>query len=55
MESWVILTWQSTQLGPDGDIDAFWGKVKANLMAGRIRMLLVADVISPSFARSSNS
>jgi hypothetical protein len=39
------------QLGPEGDIDAFWGKVKANLMAGRIRMLFVADVIPPELRK----
>ena len=29
----------------DPDLDAFWAKAKANLRAGRIRMLFVADRI----------
>jgi hypothetical protein len=39
------------QLGPDEDVDAFWGKVKANLLAGRIRMLFVADIIPPELRK----
>lgn len=33
------------------DVEAFWLQVKTNLQAGRIRMLFVADVISPELAR----
>ncbi len=32
-------------LGPDGDVEAFWGKVGDNLKLGRLRLLFVADVI----------
>ena len=39
------------QFGPDQDFDAFWGKVKANLLAGRIRMLFVADRIPPELRK----
>jgi hypothetical protein len=34
-------------IGVDGDADAFWSKVKANLQANRIRVLFVADKIPP--------
>ena len=39
------------QLGADQDFDAFWGKVKANLAAGRIRMLFIADRIPPELRK----
>jgi hypothetical protein len=39
------------QLGADRDFDAFWGKVAANLVAGRIRMLFVADRIPPELRK----
>jgi hypothetical protein len=32
-------------LGPNADIESFWGQVKTNLLAGRIRLVFVADVI----------
>ena len=35
------------QVGPDEEIEVLSGKVKANRLAGRIRMLFVADVITP--------
>ena len=38
-------------LGHDHDIDQFWRQVKTNLQAGRIRMVFVADVISPELRR----
>lgn len=38
-------------LGPSGDVDAFWQSAKANLQAGRIRMLLVADEIPTELKR----
>ena len=33
------------------DVDGFWGKVKTNLLAGRIRMVFVADEIPPELRR----
>jgi hypothetical protein len=39
------------QLGGDQDYDAFWAKVAANLAAGRIRMLFVADRIPPELRK----
>jgi hypothetical protein len=39
------------ELGVDQDCDAFWGKMKANLAAGRIRMLFVADYIPPELRK----
>ena len=38
-------------LGVDQDPDAFWAKVRANLLAGRIRMLFVADRIPPELRK----
>lgn len=38
-------------LGPSSDVDAFWQNAKANLQAGRIRMLLVADEIPTELKR----
>jgi hypothetical protein len=38
-------------IGTDGDADIYWQTVKTNLQAGRIRMLLVADVIPPELRR----
>lgn len=35
----------SELIGPDGDIESFWGRVQTNLSARRIRLLFVADVI----------
>ncbi len=32
-------------LGGEADADAFWAKVKTNLQAGKVRLVLVADVI----------
>jgi len=32
-------------IGPNGDVDALWEKVKTNLKAGRVRLLFVADRI----------
>lgn len=34
-------------LGPDREASAFWQDVKTNLQAGRVRMVFVADRISP--------
>ena len=39
------------ELGVEPDVDAFWAKVKANLQAGRIRMLFVADRIPPELRK----
>ena len=39
------------ELGVEPDVDAFWAKVKANLQAGRIRMLFVADRIRPELRK----
>jgi hypothetical protein len=41
-ESEVVLT---ELLGPSGEIDEFWQRVKTNLQAKKIRLLFVADVI----------
>ena len=38
-------------IGPDGDPDEFWDKVRANIKAGKIRMLFVADAIPPELRR----
>jgi hypothetical protein len=38
-------------LGPDLDPQAFWSKVKANLEAGRVRLLFVADRIPPELRK----
>ena len=38
-------------LGEDTDEESFWGQVEANLRAGRIRMLFVADQIPSELAR----
>ena len=35
----------------DADVEDFWRRVKANLQAGRIRMLFVADQIHPELER----
>lgn len=32
-------------IGPDGDVEEFWQRVKTNLQAKRIRLLFVADII----------
>lgn len=32
-------------IGPDGDVEEFWQRVKTNLQAKRIRLLFVADLI----------
>lgn len=36
---------------PDKDAEAFWGLVKTNLQAGRVRMLFVADMIPVELRR----
>jgi hypothetical protein len=38
-------------LGPDADAEAFWGLVRTNLQAGKIRMLFVADRIPAELRR----
>jgi hypothetical protein len=38
-------------LGLEGDPKQFWGNVKTNLQAGRIRMIFVADEIPPELQR----
>lgn len=38
-------------IGTDGDVDGFWQRVDANLRAGRIRMIFVADSIPPQLQR----
>jgi hypothetical protein len=38
-------------VGPEGDVEAYWQKVKTNLQAGRIRMLFVADLIPPELRK----
>jgi hypothetical protein len=38
-------------LGPDGNTDEFWERVKTNLQAGKIRMLFVADQIPPELRK----
>ena len=38
-------------LGTDLDPDEFWRSVEANLVAGRIRMLFVADALPPELVR----
>src|SRR5262249_38311738 len=40
-----------TLLGPGGDLEGFWQRVKTNLQAGRVRMVFVADVIPPELRR----
>jgi len=36
----------STLLGDEGDAESFWGQVDANITAGRLRLVFVADRIS---------
>lgn len=38
-------------IGSDGDVNDYWQQVKTNLMAGRIRMVFVADTIAPELRR----
>jgi hypothetical protein len=38
-------------LGEEADPDAFWANVKTNLQARKVRMVFVADVISPELRR----
>ena len=38
-------------IGNDSDVSVFWQQVKTNLQAGRIRMLIVADVIPKELQR----
>ena len=38
-------------LGSEDQVEGFWGRVQANLRAGRIRMLFVADRIPPELRR----
>lgn len=38
-------------LGGAQDFDAFWQQVEANLRAGRMKLVIVADVIPPELAR----
>jgi len=38
-------------LGPDGDTDDYWERVRTNLQAGRIRLVFVADVIPKELRR----
>jgi hypothetical protein len=38
-------------LGPGGDPNVFWQKVKTNLQAGKLRLILVADLIPRELAR----
>ncbi len=40
-----------TLLGPGGNVEDFWQRVKTNLQAGKIRMVFVADVIPPELRR----
>lgn len=41
----------SQRLGVDDDPSAFWLKVKTNLKAGRVRLVVVADVVPPELRR----
>jgi hypothetical protein len=45
----------SRLLPPDADVDAFWEQVEANLRAGRLRLVFLADRIPPELERSSHS
>ncbi|GAA5506704.1 hypothetical protein [Novipirellula caenicola] len=38
-------------LGADGDVSGFWQQVKTNLQAGRLRLMIVADVIPMELRR----
>jgi hypothetical protein len=38
-------------LGPDGDPEEFWQKVRTNLQMGRVRLMFVADEIPPELRR----
>ena len=38
-------------LGPDGDAEAFWEQAAANLRAGRIRLVFLADEIPRELRR----
>ena len=39
------------RLGPEVDVERFWQQVKTNLIAGRIRLLFLADRIPPELRR----
>lgn len=41
----------ATLLGPDTDLTEFWAKVDANLEARRLRLIIVADQLSPEVTR----
>jgi hypothetical protein len=41
----------ATLLGPEGNTEEFWQRVKTNLQAGRIRMVFVADDVPPELRR----
>ena len=38
-------------IGPDASADDFWGRVKTNLQAGKVRMIFVADLIPPELRK----
>jgi hypothetical protein len=38
-------------IGPESDSTKFWGQVKDNLRAGKVRMVFVADIIPPELRR----
>jgi hypothetical protein len=38
-------------LGSESDAEAFWGQVRTNLQAGRVRLVFVADAIPPELLR----
>lgn len=41
----------STFLGPDGDPELFWGRVKTNLQAGKLRLIFLADELPVELRR----
>jgi hypothetical protein len=47
----VVLELIGPEEGDDGRVEAFWGQVKTNLQAGRVRLVFVADEIPQELRR----
>lgn len=47
----IQVTAQFIETEDDADVEAFWGQVKTNLQAGRIRLIFVADEIPAELRR----
>ncbi|MCJ7618837.1 MAG: hypothetical protein MUP64_01295 [Anaerolineae bacterium] len=47
----VVLKFTGPEMGDEGQVEAFWSQVKTNLLAGRIRLVFVADEIPQELRR----